>query len=222
MPGRGKRSPMKNDKVRDLQPIALPAPVFDRGTTLYEALKMRRTARSIGDKPISLQLLSDILWAGQGVNRVQGPFGGPGLTAGSASNSQEICIYVAREEGTYLYEPHAHRLAPVVAGDLRPLAIGKGQGPAGAKAPVRFIYVVDLERYQHAGFPEPGLYDPEVQKSYYFVDTGLVAENVYLAAAALGLASWFHNCNKAAVEKQLGLNSQQRALFGQTIGYAED
>src|SRR5450759_692792 len=33
-------------------------------------------------------------------------------------------------------------------------------------------------RIAEAGDPEPGLYDPEIQKSYYFVDTGLVAQNV--------------------------------------------
>ena len=213
---------MKNSAIGDLQPITLPEPVFDRCRTVFEALKMRRTSRSISDKKISLQILSDILWAAQGVNRVQGPFGGPGRTAGSASNSQEICVYVAREEGTYLYEPDSHKMTPVAAGDIRALAIGPGQGRAGANAPVRFIYVVDIDRFKNAGFQEPGLYDPEIQKSYYFVDTGLIAQNVYLAASSLGLASWFHNCNKAELAKELRLKPHQRALFGQTIGYADD
>ena len=213
---------MKNSTIGDLQPIQLPEPVFDRCRTLFEALKLRRTSRCISDKKISLQILSDILWAAQGVNRVQGPFGGPGRTAGSASNSQEICVYVAKEEGTYIYDPDSHRLTPVAAGDSRALALGRGQGRVGANAPVRFIYVVDTDRFKNAGFQEPGLYDPEIQKSYYFVDTGLIAQNVYLASSSLGLASWFHNCNKAELTKKLRLKSHQRALFGQTIGYAND
>jgi hypothetical protein len=98
----------------------------------------------------------------------------------------------------------------------------RGWFSAVIKAPVRLIYVVDLERFKTAGFPEPGLYDPEIQKSYYFVDTGLIAQNVYLAAASLGLASWSHNCHKAALEKVLGLKPYQRVLFGQTVGYPED
>jgi hypothetical protein len=213
---------MKDSMIGDLRLIQLPEPVFDRCVTLFEALKLRRTCRSISDKKIPLQILSDILWAAQGVNRVQGPFGSPGRTAGSASNSQEICVYVAREEGTYLYEPDAHRLSPVAVGDSRALAIGPGQRRAGATAPVRFIYVVDTDRFKNAGYQEPGLYDPEIQKSYYFVDTGLIAQNVYLASSALGLASWFHNCKKAAITKKLKLKPSQLALFGQTIGYAED
>jgi hypothetical protein len=213
---------MKSRRIGDLRPIQLPEPVFDRCGTLFEALKKRRTSRSISDKKISLQILSDILWAAQGVNRVQGPFGGPGRTAGSASNSQEICVYVASEEGTYLYEPDSHSLTPVAAGDSRALAIGPGQARAGANAPVRFIYVVDIDRFKNAGFQEPGLYDPEIQKSYYFVDTGLIAQNVYLASSSLGLASWFHNCNKTALATVLRLKPPQRALFGQTIGYVND
>jgi hypothetical protein len=213
---------MDDSQASQLQPIALPEPVFDESVNVFEALKRRRTSRAIGDKPISLQLLADILWAAQGINRAQGPFGGPGRTAGSASNSQEICVYVALETGIYLHEPALHQLTPVHAGDSRALAIGQGQGGAGANAPVRLIYVVDLERFKTAGFPEPGLYDPEIQKSYYFVDTGLIAQNVYLAAASLGLAAWFHNCDKAALEKKLGLKPHQSLLFGQTVGYPED
>jgi hypothetical protein len=155
---------MKDKAIGDLQPIRLPEPVFERCSSVYVALKMRRTSRSISDKKISLQLLSDILWAAQGVNRVDGPFGGPGRTAGSASNSQEICIYVAREEGTYLYEPDSHKMTPVAAGDRRALAIGQGQGLVGAKAPIRLIYVVDIDKFNSAGFPEPGLYDPEIDR----------------------------------------------------------
>jgi len=213
---------MKNSKIKDLQPITLPEPVFERSGTVFEALRIRRTSRDIGNQRISLQILGDILWAAQGVNRVRGPFERQGRTAGSASNAQEICVYVAREDGTYLYDPDVHRLIPVTSDDNRALAIGPGQGSAGANTPVRLIYVVDLDRFRHAGFQEPGLYDPEIQKSYYFVDTGLIAQNVYLASYALGLASWFHNCNKAALQQKLSLEPQQRALFGQTIGYADD
>jgi len=213
---------MKNSTTEDLRSIKLPKPLFAHCSTVFEALKTRRTSRSISDKEIPLQILSDILWAAQGINRVHGPFGGPGRTAGSASNSQEVCVYVAKEEGTYLYEPDSHTMTLVAAGDSRSLTIGPGQRTSGVNAPVRFIYVVDVDKFKTAGYQEPGLYDPEIQKSYYFVDTGLIAQNVYLAASALGLVSSFHNCNKTRLAKILGLKPHQRALFGQTIGYGDD
>ena len=122
--------------------------------------------------------------------------------------------------GIYLYDAFHHTLIPEFIGDLRALAIGAGQINFGANAPVRLIYVADVHRLTHtSGFQEPGLQDPEVQKSYYFVDTGLIAGNVYLFAASHGLASWFHNCNKSGLASKLKLRPEQRVLFGQTVGY---
>jgi hypothetical protein len=202
--------------------IELPKPKELGKTSVFAALKARRTVREISAKKLPLQLLSNLLWAAFGVNRKKGPFGIPGRTAASASNSQEIDLYVALADGVYLYEASPHRLVPVLAEDLRCLAINKGQGDLGADAPLRIIYVVDLDRLTHSkGYQEPGLQDAEVQKSYYFVDTGLIAGNVDIYAASQGLTAWFHNCQKAALAEKLKLNSNQRVLFAQTVGWPE-
>jgi nitroreductase len=206
--------------LQDPQPLELPKPALARGKPLSRALQHRKTTREISDKKIPLQVLSNLLWAAYGVNRKIGPFGVPGRTAASASNSQEIDIYVALQETTFLYDAIHHRLLPVVSGDLRPLAIGQGQADLTAKPPVQLIYVANIDKLAHTpGYQEPGLLDPEIQKSYYYADTGLIAGNVYLFAASEGLAAWFHNCNKAGLAARLHLRDDQRALFGQTIGY---
>jgi nitroreductase len=203
-------------------PIALPAPNLRGGASLPQSLRRRRTVREISAKPLSRQLLSNLLWAACGVNRRNGPFGTPGLTAASASNSQEIDLFVALESGVYRFDAPRHRLLPVAAGDVRALAIGRGQQNVAMKAPVQIIYVADIHRLTHTtGFEEPGLHDPEVQKSYYYVDTGLIAGNVYLFAASRGLASWFHNCDRTGLKRKLRLRAEQRVLFGQTVGYPE-
>jgi hypothetical protein len=205
-----------------LSPIKLPAPKIGRGRSLSESLRRRRTIREIRDERLSTQLLSNLLWAACGVNRPKGPFGALGVTAASASNSREIDLYVALEDGTYLFDARQHCLLPVVASDVRAMAIGPGQKNVAMKAPVQLLYVVDLHKLTHtSGFREPGLLDPEVQKSYYFVDTGLIAGNVYLFAASHGLAAWFHNCDKAGLHRRLKLRTEQRVLFGQTVGYPE-
>jgi nitroreductase len=207
-------------EMRDLSSIQLSSPADDSSVSLFNALKSRKTIREMNSAPLPLPLLSNLLWAAYGVNRKTGPFGAPGRTAASASNSQEIDLYVALKEGAYLYNAVDNRLEPVVAGDLRTGALTPGQRNADAKAPVQLIYVVDVARLTHtAGFQEPGLQDPEVQKSYYFVDTGLIAGNVYLFAAAHGLGAWFHNCDKAGLAERLGLRTEQRALFAQSVGY---
>jgi hypothetical protein len=212
--------PKRPGASQNLPRIDLPKPALDRGKSVPRALQHRQTIREIGGKKLSLQLLSRLLWAACGVNRKRGPFGVPGRTAASASNSQEIDVYVVLEEGIYIYDAFLHRLAPIIAGDLRALAIGPGQSHFAATAPVHLIYIADVHKLSHtSGYQEPGLQDPEIQKSYYFVDTGLIAGNVYLFAASQGLASWFHNCNKPALTAKLKLRADQRVLFGQTVGY---
>jgi len=202
--------------------VKLPKPRLSGGKSLAESLGCRQTIREISSKKLPLQLLSNLLWAACGINRPTGPFGVPGITAASASSSQEIDLYVALREGIYLFDPSYHRLVPVVAGDLRTLAIGRGQRDLAIDAPVQLIYVVDVHRLSHtAGFQEPGLQDPEVQRSYYYVDTGLIAGNVYLFAASQGLACWFHNCDRSGLARKLRLSREQRVLFAQTVGYPE-
>jgi len=205
-----------SSSAQDLQPITLAIPQTDGGKSVLAALKERRTTRNIRAEKLPPQVLSNLLWAAFGVNREKASFGKPGRTAASASNSQEIDLYVALPEGVYLYEAAIHRLTPVVAGDFRARA-GRG---AAATAPVNIFYVVDLTRYvMGPGQPDRNIGDPEVQKSYYYVATGLIAANVYLFATSQGLAAWFHNCNKENTARELKLRPEQRVLFAQTVGY---
>jgi nitroreductase len=202
--------------------LVLPLPSNESANPVFAALAKRRTTRDISSDPLPLALLSNLLWAAFGVNRRCGPFGASGRTAASASNSQEIDVYVALETGVYRYDAFANVLLPLVAGDRRAVALTPGQRGIDAKAPVQLIYVVDLARLTHTeGFDEPGLHDPDIQKAYYFVDTGLIAGNVYLFAAAQGLAAWFHNCDKAALAQILSLRPDQHALFAQSVGFPE-
>lgn len=203
-----------------LELVSLPVPGRDRASDLFNALELRRTIRDIGCARMTAQLLSDLLWSACGINRNAGPFGIPGRTAASASNSQEIDLYLAMPEGAFRYEPLEHSLTIVTPSDIRQFALTPGQKGTVTVAPLQLIYVADLKRFMHTkGFDEPGLHDPEVQKSYYFVDTGLIAQNVYLFAAANGLAAWFHNCDRKKLSEALHLDKEHRVLFAQSVGY---
>lgn len=200
--------------------LQLPTPASGLDDPLFAVFKRRKTIRDISPNPVSMQQLSNLLWSAFGINREVGPFGAPGRTASSASNSQEIDLYVALADAAYLYDATNCRLALVAEGDLRAGAMTPGQLGVTPAAPVQLIYVVDVHRLTHTvGFEEPGLHDPEVQKSYYYVATGLIAQNVYLFAAAHGLAAWFHNCDRTGLARRLGLNTRQRVLFAQSVGY---
>ncbi len=201
---------------QELKTITLVEPQRDGGKSVLAALWERKTTRNIGTEKLPAQMLSNLLWAAFGINRPKGPSAGEtGRTAASASNAQEIDLYVALPEGVYLYEAASHRLKPVAAGDFR----RRSGRRAASRAPVNIFYVVDIAKYARAPFQEPGLKTPDVQKSYYFVATGLIASNVYLFAASQGLAAHFHNCDKRNTPKEFKLRSEQRVLYAQTVGY---
>jgi nitroreductase len=200
--------------------IILPEPEKSGGTPLLEALQLRQTNRNISSREVPLQVLSNLLWAAFGVNREEASFSKKGRTSPSASNSQEIDLYVALKDGLYLYEAVPHQLKPIAAGNFSMLS---GQGRASKltqQTPVNIFYVVDLERYDLGpDQPDPRIGDPEVQKSYYYTDTGFIAQNINLFAASEGLATWFHNCDKESIRAEFKLSSTQRILFAQTVGY---
>jgi nitroreductase len=182
-------------------------------------LLARRTIRELSAADLTLQEISNILWAAKGVNRASSQFGLPGLTAASASNSQEVDVYVALRAGCYRFEPLESTLHLIVEGDHRRLALTPGQQLDVPLAPLQLIYVADVDKLVHTkGYQEPHLQDPEFQKAYYFVDTGLIAGNVYLYTASVGLGSWFHNCSQS-LKDTLKLGKHQRVLFAQSVGH---
>ena len=199
-----------------MKTIILPEPAKKGGKSVLEALQLRQTNRSISSKELPLQVLSNLLWAAFGVNREKASFNKPGRTAPSASNSQEIDLYVSLKNGLYLYEAIPHQLTPILEGDFRMMS---GRGTA-AISPVNIFYVADLLRYDIGpDQPDPRIGDPEVQKSYYYTDTGFIAQNIHLFAASQGLAVWFHNCDKERIIAEFNLLPNQRILFAQTVGY---
>jgi len=199
-----------------LQPIALLPPEKDGGRSVLASLWERRTQREIGPEPLPPQMFSNLLWAAFGVNRLEGGLRGkPGRTAASASNSQEIDLYVALPEGVYLYEAGPHQLAPVAAGDFR----SRSWWASAETAPVNIFFVADLGRYIKEGQPDPHIDNPEVQKSYFYLAVGSIAANIYLFAASQGLAAWLHNCDRTHTPADFNLRPEQRVLFAQTVGY---
>jgi hypothetical protein len=201
-----------------LNPIVLPKPEKDGGKSVLASLLERKTTRTISPKELPVQVLSNLLWAGFGVNRETAGLNKKGRTAPSASNSQEIDLYVVLPGGVYVYEAAGHKLLPVAEGDFR---MRSGRRSA-ITAPLNIFYIVDLSRYDLGpSQPDRSIGDPEVQKSYYYTDTGFIAQNIYLYAASFGLAAWFHNCDKENTVKEFNLKPTQRVLFAQTIGYPE-
>jgi nitroreductase len=183
--------------------IALPAPAMEGGKPLMQALKERKSTREFAPDKLSLQVLSNLLWAAAGVNRPGGQ-----RTAPSAMNLQEVSVYVTLPEGAYLYDGKDNRLLPVTGGDIRPLA---GTQPFVATAPVNLVYVADFAKMERVSADDRLLYAA--------AGTGFIGQNVYLFCASEGLVTVIRAyVDKPALAKALKLRADQRIMLSQTVG----
>jgi nitroreductase len=173
-----------------------------------EVLKDRRTTRTFTETKLSDQTLSNLLWAAWGLNRPEHNL----HTAPSASNQQEIDVYVALEEGLYLYEPKAHELKPVLAKDLRKAS---GTQRFVKNVPVNLICVADYGR-MYSARPTP----KEIKDFYSAANTGFISQNVYLFCASEGLGTVIRGLvDRDTLAKEMNLRSDQVITLAQSVGH---
>jgi nitroreductase len=185
-------------------PLVLPPPRSEGGKPLTAALQLRRSTRAYSNRTLSLQTLSDLLWAAFGVNRPSGD-----RTAPYWKHVMVMDIYLAAADGVWLYEPKSHALLPHLAKDIRAQT---GLQDFVATAPLNLVYVAHGERMIDVS--------PQDRRLYASVDTGFIGQNVYLFCASEGLATVFRGAvDAAALGQTLGLADQQFVTFAQTVGY---
>jgi nitroreductase len=190
--------------AQDLKPVALPAPQTSGGKPLMQALKERKSTREFSPEKLSPQMLSSLLWAGWGINREDGR-----RTAPSASNKQEIEVYVVTADGAYVYDAKGNALKPVVTGDLRKVT---GTVAFVGEAPLNLVYVADLSKMGGA--------DENAKTATANANAGLIAQNVYLFCASEGLGTVVRgSVPRAELSKALNLRPDQRITLAQTVGY---
>lgn len=195
-----------NAMAQDMKKIQLNAPDMKRGISTMEALSKRQSIREYADKPLSLQDLSDLIWAAAGINREdQGK-----RTSPTATNAQEIDLYVFFPEGVYRYMPKEHSLEPVVKGDFRSTVAS--QQEFAAKAPVILLIVADISKFRGDNKEDNLLYGG--------MDAGIVSQNISLFCAANDLATvprgWMM---KEELHKALKLTETQYLMLNHPVGY---
>ena len=189
----------------EMEIIKLPPPKLTGGKSLMEALQVRKSSREFGAKKLPQEVLASMLWAAWGINR---PENGR-RTAPSAVNWQEIDVYIAMEEGLYIYSARENTLKLIAKQDLRALT---GKQPFVKDAPVNLIYVADYSR-MGGGYPEERAF-------YSAADAAFIAENVYLYCASEGLATVVRaNLERDDLAKAMQLRNNQKIVFAQSVGY---
>lgn len=191
----------------EVKPLDLPAPQFEGGRPLMQALKARQSVREFRDRILPVQVLSNLLWAAAGINRPDGR-----RTVPSGMNIQEVEVYVITADGLYRYEAKGHKLTALLSGDLRALT---GQQEYVTTPPVHLVYVADFAKYT-------ALFPAEDRLMYAGADAGFMSQNVYLFCASEGLATVVRgSVDRGALAKAMRLRPEQQIILDQPVGYPQ-
>jgi SagB-type dehydrogenase family enzyme len=156
--------------------MELPKPKRKGTVSLEEAISKRRSVRRFSDAPVSIEDLSQILWAAQGMTE------GYYRAVPSAGALYPIELFVSTKDGVYRYVPEGHRLDEGIKKDVRKEISTAALGQKFIKeAPVVLVITAVFERVK-SKYGERGT-------RYVFMEAGHVAQNVCLQAVALGLAT---------------------------------
>ncbi len=179
------------------QDIKLQSPSKSGGKPLMEALNERQSHRTFVKKDLSAQDLSDLLWAANGFNREDK------RTVPTSQNKQEMDVYVMLSTGVYLYDAKENILKLIEKGDLRKAL---GQPAISENASLSLIYVANLDK---ASNREAG-----------FIDSGFIAQNVYLYCASTGLGSVVRaSFTRPGLHEALKLTEKQEITIVQAVGH---
>jgi len=200
---------------QDTDVIKLPPPQKEGGKPLMQALNLRQSTRgNFGpEAKLSMQTLSNLLWAANGVNRPDGH-----RTAPTAAGWNNIDIYVTTADGLFVYDAPQHALKVISKEDVR--AISGLEGPGGGMkqdfaktAPVSLIYVADMAKTK--GMKYSG---EDVGPLWSYANAAAIAENVYLFCASEGLACILRAMiDPAKVATVFKLRPDQKAILTSTI-----
>ena len=167
--------------------VKLPAPRTDGGISVEKALSERRSIRSFKNESLTIDEVSQLLWAAQGVTDDKGH-----RTSPSAMASYPLEVYLLAGNvtdlpaGVYHYSPQGHNLSTIALGNkIAELFNSSVNGRADwrASAPAIFIVTDVFERINKV----PG----EDLSRFVHVEAGTASENLLLEVVSLGLGATY-------------------------------
>ncbi len=204
----GEAQSLETNSMGKEQVVQLPKPSLQNKLSLEEALAKRHSVREFSSTPLTIEQISQLLWAGQGVTRDWG-----GRTAPSAGALFPIEIYLLTGEALHHYLVKTHSLEPVVQQDLRAkLAEAALRQGSIASAPAVFVICADVSRTARK-------YGERAQR-YVDFEVGHIGQNILLQAVSLGLGAVpIGAFSDAKVKEVLKLPQVLEALYIIPVGY---
>lgn len=193
--------------------IQLPEPLTKGKVSLEEAIAKRRSQRTFKHQDLSLEQISQLLWAAQGITGKRG--GMSFRSAPSAGALYPMEIYLVKEDGLFRYLPETHKLEVLGERDLRDSLCASALGQdAVCRAPINIIICAVYERVT-GKYGERGI-------RYAHIEAGHIAQNIHLQAVALGLGSVSIGAfSDEHVQKALNLPRDDKPLYIIPVGYPE-
>jgi len=195
--------------------IPLSTPQVEDGALLWNVLRQRRSVRRFEGGPLQETELSQLLWAAQGITRVNQSLGLRTAPSAGALYPVETYLVVHAvegiEAGIYHYGVERHELDQLKVGDFQmEIARAALDQEMVAWANVVFVWTAIFERSKWK-------YKQRAYR-YVYLDAGHIAQNVALAAVALGLSS----CQIAAlyddeVNALLGVDGADESAIYMTV-----
>ena len=195
--------------AQELESIRLNRPDLTRGRPFMEALSVKASATEWSARDLSLQDLSDLMWAANGLNRPDENK----TTASSAMNAHDVDIYVFMAAGVFVYDYREHELDPVRSGDFRSEIYPRRQPGPEPEAAIQIVLVSDADRFR-AG-------SDETKYEWGAIDTGIISQNISLFCAATDLETRPRALiDKDRIREILQLRDSQRVFLNHAVGYA--
>lgn len=193
--------------------IQLP-PVRERGkVSLEETISKRRSQRRFAQKELSLEQISQLLWAAQGITSRR--HGLKLRSAPSAGALYPMEIYLLTRTGLFHYLPQDNQLEVMSEDDLRRGLSSSALGQvAVAEAPASIVICAVYERVTRK-YAKRG-------ERYVHIEAGHIAQNIHLQAVGLGLASVpIGAFDDQKVKAALSLPEEQIPLYIIPLGYVD-
>lgn len=216
--------PILNKMNQDIieKTIQLPEPRFDSDFSIEEVMLKRRSHRNFVKSAISLEDLSQVLWAAYGITKADDSreiFRGGFRTAPSAGATFPLEIYAIvgkvndLESGVYRYISDGHKLVKISDDDIKSsLAKAALNQEMIEDAPVSLLFSAVFERTTQR-------YGDRGKKRYVCMEIGHVAQNVYLQVEALGLGTCAIGAfNDKKVSEAMHLRKEEEPLYIMPIG----
>ncbi|MFH1768894.1 MAG: SagB/ThcOx family dehydrogenase [Candidatus Omnitrophota bacterium] len=193
--------------------IYLPQPTTKGKVSLEEAIAKRRSQRSFASGDLSLEQISQLLWAGQGITEKKGQFSFRAAPSAGALYPMEL--YILTKDGLFHYVPERHILERLSDKDLRRQLSQAALGQAAInEAPFDMLICAVYSRVT-AKYGQRG-------RMYVDIEAGHVAENIHLQAVALGLGSVpIGAFDNQAVKKACSLPDKHEPLYIIPVGYSD-